>query len=151
MTTAFTVTRKLRPADCGPADIAFYPRLIEHVNGVVEGWFDGSLDHSFKVLHSMMQRGFPTVAVNMNFPRPAEPGDVIKWRLAVKSQNHSSLTLSVRARRANGEDLMLAEPTLVHTNFERYPPKSEPFPDELRRSRELPRSQMKGAAANRCN
>ena len=131
--SVFTVTRRLRFADCDPAGIAFYPRLMEHVNGVVEDWFAGPLDYSFKVMHSVMQRGIPTVAVNVKFLRPAELGDVIEWCLTVKSLNRSSLTLIVRARRADGEDLMHAEPTVVHTNFEQDPPKSEPFPDELRR------------------
>ncbi|MCP4315567.1 MAG: acyl-CoA thioesterase [Hyphomicrobiales bacterium] len=123
----------MRFADCDPAGIAFYPRLMEHVNGVVEDWFEWPLDYPFNDLHFAKNKGLPTVAINVNFVRPAELGDVIDWRLTVKSLNRSSMTLAVLARRSDGEELMHAEPTLVHTDFERDPPKSEPFPDDSRK------------------
>lgn len=137
MASGFIVTRKLRFADCDPAGIAFYPRLLEHVNGVVEDWFDGPLGYSFQDMHAVRQRGIPTVALNVDFMRPAELGDVIEWCLTVKSLTRSSLTLTVVATRPDGEELMRAEPTIVHTNFELDPPKSDPFPDVLRKKIEI--------------
>ena len=132
MGSVFRTTRKMRFADCDPAGIAFYPRLLEHVNGVVEDWCDGPLGYNFRDMHEAQQRGLPTVALNVDFQRPARLGDQVEWRLTVKSLKRSSMTLSVVASHANGEDLIRAEPTLVHTSFEQEPPKSEPFPDGLR-------------------
>ena len=132
MASVFTVTRKMRFADCDPAGIAYFPRLMEHMNGVVEDWFAGPLDYSFGFMHTAMQKGIPTVALNVDFLKPAEQGNVIDWYLTVKSLNRSSLTLLIRARLADGEDVMRAETTLVHTDFEQDPPRSHPFPDELR-------------------
>lgn len=128
----FTVTRPLRFADCDPAGIAFYPRLLEHLNGVVEDWFNGPLDYTFDDLHQRDRKSMPTVQMNVEFLRPGKLGDVIDWFLSVKKLGRSSMTLSVTARRPDGQDMLQAEPTLVHSDFEVDPPRSEPFPQQLR-------------------
>jgi 4-hydroxybenzoyl-CoA thioesterase len=132
MGSVFSVKRKVRFADCDPAGIAYYPRLVEHVNGVVEDWFDGPLGYSFRDMHETQGRGIPTVSLKVDFLRPAELGDVLEWHLAVKQLNRSSLVLSLVARHPDGGDVMRAEPTLVHTNFDSHPPKSDAFPEYLR-------------------
>ena len=149
MTSVFTVTSKLRFADCDPVGIAFCPRLVGHVDGVVEDWFGGLLDHSIEVMHSLMRWGIPIAAVNVNFLRHAELGGIIEWYLTVRSQNIPSQTRSIRARLTDGEDLMLAEPKPVHTSIEREPTASEQFLDELGKSREPRISEVSGTAANR--
>lgn len=132
MGSVFTVTRGLRFADCDPAGIAFYPRLLEHVNNVVEDWFAGPLGCSFHELHFVRERGVPTVEINVKFLRPGELGDVIEWRLTVKELTRASVTLSIFGVHANGKDMLHAEPTLVHSNFTLDPPRAETFPDDLR-------------------
>lgn len=133
MAEVFTVSRKMRFADCDPAGIAFFPRLLEHMNGVVEDWFAGPLDHSFQEMHGKRDSGIPTVTIKVDFMRPAELGDIIEWRLSVEALNRSSLTLSVQARRPDGEEVLQARQTIVHTDFRQDPPKSAPFPEELRK------------------
>lgn len=132
MGSVFRVTRNLRFADCDPAGIAFYPRLLEHVNGVVEDWFAGPLACSFHALHFDRERGVPTVEIRVKFLRPGELGDAIDWRLTVKALTRASMTLSVVGAHADGEDMLQAEPTLVHSNFTLDPPRAEAFPDDLR-------------------
>ncbi len=132
MANVFTVTRPVRFADCDPAGIAFYPRLLEHLNGVVEDWFSGPLGYSFDDLHRRDGKSLPTVEMNVKFLRPGEIGDAIEWYLTVKTLGRSSMTLSVNARRPDGQDMLQAEPTLVHSDFNTEPPRSEPFPPELR-------------------
>ena len=132
MGEVFRTTRKLRFADCDPAGIAFYPRLLEHVNGVVEDWCDGPLGYNFRDMHETQNRGLPTVALTVEFQRPARLGDRVEWQLTVKALKRSSLTLSVVASHADGQDLMRDEPTLVHTNFEHDPPRSEAITGALR-------------------
>lgn len=132
MGMVFTTTRPLRFADCDPAGIAFYPRLLEHLSGVVEDWFSGPLDCSFDTLHRKRHRAVPTVEMNIKFLNPAELGDRIDWRLSVKTLGRSSVTLAISASRPGGEDLLRAEVTLVHGDFTTKPPRSEPFPPELR-------------------
>ena len=111
MGEVFKTTRKLRFADCDPAGIAFYPRLLEHVNGVVEDWCDGPLDYNFRKMHETHHRGLPTVALNVEFQRPARLGDRMDWQLTVKALNRSSMTLSIVASDPGGEHLLRAEPT----------------------------------------
>ncbi|MEM6463118.1 MAG: acyl-CoA thioesterase [Pseudomonadota bacterium] len=148
MASVFKVSRKLRFADCDPAGIAFYPRLIEHVNGVVEDWFDGPLGYSFHTMHDLANKGIPTVAISVNFMRPAGLGQMIDWRLQVKALKRSSLTLAVRASGPDGEDILHAEPTVVHTDFARDPPKSEPFPQALREKIETYQEPQKEAVVS---
>ncbi len=128
----FTVTRRLRFADCDPAGIAFYPRLLEHLNGVVEDWCADALDYPFREMHLVRGRGMPTVALSIRFASPAQLGDRISWHLRVGRLGRSSLTLSVSAVGPDGQDILQAEPTLVHTDFSKEQPKSEPFPDTVR-------------------
>ncbi|MCR9137601.1 MAG: acyl-CoA thioesterase [Alphaproteobacteria bacterium] len=132
MGAVFTVTRNLRFADCDPAGIAFYPRLLEHVNNVVEDWFAGPLDCSFHELHFVRERGVPTVEIQVKFLRPGALGDAIDWRLTVKTLSRASMTLSIIGAHENGKDMLRAEPTLVHSNFTLDPPRAESFPDDLR-------------------
>lgn len=132
MGSVFTVTRSLRFADCDPAGIAFYPRLLEHVNNVVEDWFAGPLGCSFHDLHFVRERGVPTVEINVKFLRPGELGDVIDWRLTVKTLARASVTLSIFGARSDGKDILHAVPTLVHSNFTLDPPRAETIPNDLR-------------------
>ena len=132
MRDVFTVTRRLRFADCDPAGIAFYPRLLEHLNGVVEDWCAGPLEYPFRDMHLDRNRGMPTVALSIRFSSPAKLGDMISWHLRVGRLGRSSVTLSVAAFGPDEQDVLHAEPTLVHTDFSRAPPKSEPFPDTVR-------------------
>ncbi len=132
MGDVFTTTRPLRFADCDPAGIAFYPRLLEHLNGVVEDWFGGPLQCSYDELHRQRHKSLPTVEMNVKFLNPGELGDRIEWHLSVKALGHSSMTLSITATRPGGDIIMQAEPTLVHGDFTLRPPRSEPFPPDLR-------------------
>ncbi len=132
MGSVFTVTHRIRFADCDPAGIAFYPRLLEHVNRVVEDWFAGPLDCPFHAMHVDDKKGVPTVEIHVKFLRPGLLGDAIDWRLTVKALTRSSLTLSIFGARPGGEDIVHAEPTLVHSDFARDPPRAARFPEPLR-------------------
>ena len=99
MGDVFTTTRPLRFADCDPAGIAFYPRLLEHLNGVVEDWFGGPLQCSYDELHRRRHKSLPTVEMNVKFLNPGELGDRIEWQLSVKALGRSSMTLSITATR----------------------------------------------------
>lgn len=132
MAEVFTTRRPLRFADCDPAGIAFYPRLMEHMSGVVEDWFNGPLNCSFDELHRRRGKSLPTVEMNVKFLKPGELGDEIEWRLCVKALGRSSMTLSITATGPDDEPILSAEPTLVHGDFTQRPPRSEPFPTDLR-------------------
>lgn len=133
MSGAFTTSRKVRFADCDSAGIAFYPRLMEHVNGVVEDWFTGPLNCPFDKLHFDQQRGIPTVTVTVDFRQPARLGSTIEWRLTVRELKTSSVTLSIVALAEDGGEILKAAPTLVYTDFAGKAPRAMPFPDEMRK------------------
>ena len=60
----FTTERRVRFADCDAAGIVFFPRYFEMLNGVVEDWFAGPLQTSFRELHVDRQVSVPTAAAS---------------------------------------------------------------------------------------
>ena len=59
----FTTERRVRFADCDAAGIVFFPRYFEMLNGVVEDWFAGPLQTSFRELHVDRQVSVPTAVI----------------------------------------------------------------------------------------
>ena len=51
----FTLLRPVRFADCDPAGIVFFPRLLEMVNDLIENWFECGLAMPFIEFH--LERG----------------------------------------------------------------------------------------------
>ena len=124
----FSVERRVRFADCDAAGIVFFPRYFEMLNGVVEDWFAGPLEASFRELH--MERGVsvPTAAIEARFVAPSRLEDDLGFTLAVTRLGGASCTL--RHRITSGEELRFeATQTIVHVGASLKP---EPWPDALR-------------------
>ena len=124
----FTTTRKVRFADCDAAGIVFYPRYFEMLNGVVEDWFAGPLDASFRQLH--MERGVsvPTAAIEARFIAPSRLEDDLTFALTVTKLGGASCAL--RHRITSGDQLRFeATQTIVHVGRSLKP---EPWPEPLR-------------------
>lgn len=124
----FTVDRRVRFADCDAAGIVFFPRYFEMLNGVVEDWFAGPLQASFRELHVNRRVSVPTAAVEARFVAPSRLEDELKFTLAVTRLGGASCTL--RHRITAAEDLRFeATQTIVHVGTALKP---EPWPEELR-------------------
>ena len=128
----FVVRRILRFADCDPAGIAFYPRLCEQINNLVEDWFGEALGYGFPRLHDELERGVPIVRLEVDFSAPGRMGDEIAWSLAVRALGKSSVTLEIRAEPPAGKPVLTAEARLVHCDMATGTPVPVPFPDEVR-------------------
>ena len=124
----FTTTRRVRFADCDAAGIVFFPRYFEMLNGVVEDWFAGPLDASFRELH--MERGVsvPTAAIEARFIAPSRLEDDLTFALTVTRLGGASCGLRHRIS-AGGQLRFEATQTIVYVGAALKP---EPWPEPLR-------------------
>ncbi len=124
----FTTERRVRFADCDAAGIVFFPRYFEMLNGVVEDWFAGPLQTSFRELHANRRVSVPTAAVEARFIAPSGLEDELTFALTVTKLGRSSCSL--RHRISSGADLRFeATQTFVYVGLSLKP---EPWPEDLR-------------------
>ena len=124
----FTTTRRVRFADCDAAGIVFFPRYFEMLNGVVEDWFAGPLEASFRELHLNRGVSVPTAAVEARFIAPSRLEDDLSFALTVTKLGGASCGL--RHRITSGDQLRFeATQTIVHVGRSLKP---EPWPEALR-------------------
>jgi len=124
----FTVDRRVRFADCDAAGIVFFPRYFEMLNGVVEDWFAGPLQASFRELHVNRHVSVPTAAVEARFIAPSRLEDELTFALTVTKLGGASCGLRHRIS-ANGQLRFEASQTIVYVGAALTP---EPWPDALR-------------------
>lgn len=124
----FTSRRRVRFADCDAAGIVFFPRYFEMLNGVVEDWFAGPLEASFRELHLERHVSVPTAAIEARFIAPSRLEDDLTFALTVTRLGGASCGL--RHRISAGDQLRFeATQTIVHVGPSLKP---EPWPDALR-------------------
>lgn len=124
----FTVDRRVRFADCDAAGIVFFPRYFEMLNGVVEDWFAGPLQASFRELHVNRHVSVPTAAVEARFIAPSRLEDELTFTLTVTKLGGASCGLRHRIT-ADGELRFEATQTIVYVGASLKP---EPWPGALR-------------------
>lgn len=124
----FTADRRIRFADCDAAGIVFFPRYFEMLNGVVEDWFAGPLEASFRELHVERRVSVPTAAVEARFIAPSRLEDELVFALSVTRLGRASCGLRHRIT-ADGELRFEATQTIVYVGASLKP---EPWPDALR-------------------
>ena len=125
---AFTTERSVRFADCDAAGIVFFPRYFEMLNGVVEDWFAGPLQVSFRELHVNRKVSVPTAAVEARFIAPSRLEDELTFALTVTRLGRSSCSLRHRIS-AGGTLRFEASQTFVYVGLSLKP---EPWPEDLR-------------------
>jgi len=124
----FTVQRRVRFADCDTAGIVFFPRYFEMLNGVVEDWFAGPLEASFRELHLNRHVSVPTAAVEARFIAPSRLEDELTLALSVTKLGGTSCGLRHRVTAA-GRLRFEATQTIVYVGASLKP---EPWPETLR-------------------
>ena len=124
----FTVERRVRFADCDAAGIVFFPRYFEMLNGVVEDWFAGPLQASFRELHLNRHVSVPTAAIEARFIAPSRLEDELSFVLTVTRLGGASCTLRHRIS-AGDQPRFEASQTIVYLGQSLKP---EPWPDPLR-------------------
>ena len=124
----FTVERRVRFGDCDAAGIVFFPRYFEMLNAVVEDWFAGPLQASFRELHINRHVSVPTAAVEARFIAPSRLEDELTFDLSVTRLGGASCGLHHRITAA-GQLRFEATQTIVHVGASLKP---EPWPEPLR-------------------
>jgi len=94
----FTVQRLVRFSDCDPAGIVFYPQYFVMLNGVVEDWFNHSLQVDYATLLGPRRIGLPIASLQCDFKNPSRMGEGIEFHLQLLRQGDCSLTLSVQCK-----------------------------------------------------
>lgn len=124
----FTVERRVRFADCDAAGIVFFPRYFEMLNGVVEDWFAGPLEASFRELHVNRHVSVPTAAIEARFIAPSRLEDDLIFSLTATKLGGASCRL--RHRISSDDQLRFeATQTIVFVGSSLKP---EPWPDAMR-------------------
>lgn len=124
----FTAERRVRFADCDAAGIVFFPRYFEMLNGVVEDWFAGPLQASFRDLHLNRHVSVPTAAVQARFIAPSRLEDALTFSLTVTKLGGASCGLR-HIIECDGQRRFEASQTIVYVGRSMKP---EPWPEALR-------------------
>lgn len=95
MSRPFTARRRLRFAHCDAAAIAYYPRLFELADGVIEDWTEQVLGVPRRVLHLDLGRALPTVDLQVQFASPSRLGDWLDFALSVARLGTSSIDFAL--------------------------------------------------------
>ena len=127
---SFTTEVLVRFADCDPAGIVFYPKLMEMFNNLVEDWCSTGLSFSFEEI--LMQRGWglPTVHLEADFAAPCRMGEVLTAKLFVRKIGRSSLQADIVLSGPDQADRVRGRVVLVLTDRREH--RAIAFPDELR-------------------
>jgi 4-hydroxybenzoyl-CoA thioesterase len=124
----FRARRTLRFGDCDPAGIAYFPRYLDLLNGVVEEWW-GTIGFPWTELFGRRRIGLPTVRCELDFTAPGRMGDLLEFGLGVARLGRRSLTLQHDIRR-DQTPLWRAIQVVVATGLEDH--RAIDWPDDLR-------------------
>jgi 4-hydroxybenzoyl-CoA thioesterase len=129
-TPSFQTDVLVRFADCDPAGIVFYPRILEMFNNLVEDWFRVGLKFSFDDIVVKRGWGLPTVHLEVDFLAPIFLGEVLTAKLFVRSVGTSSVHADIVLSGPTGADRVRGKVVLVL--IVRRPPQAMSLPDALR-------------------
>jgi 4-hydroxybenzoyl-CoA thioesterase len=88
----------LKFAHCDPAGIAYYPKLLELLDGAIEDWTAEVIGVSRHLMHRDLARGMPTVTLSARFDAVSFHGDELRLTLDLASIGRSSVDFSITAR-----------------------------------------------------
>jgi 4-hydroxybenzoyl-CoA thioesterase len=129
----FATAAPLRFAECDPAGIAFYPRLVARLNDAVEAWFAEGLGLSWAALRARDGAGVPCRSLAVEFLAPGRHGEVLDIRLAVEAMGRSSLSLRFEGVLPDGRRMFTARKSVIWCRLDGPDaPAPLPIPDDMR-------------------
>jgi 4-hydroxybenzoyl-CoA thioesterase len=128
---SFTAEVLVRFADCDPAGIVFYPKLMEMFNNLVEDWCSVGLKFSFDEIVVQRGWGLPTVRLEADFVAPCRMGEVLTAKLFVRKVGGSSLHADIVLCGPDQTDRVRGKVVLVLTDRREH--RAIAFPDGLRK------------------
>lgn len=129
---SFKTEVPVRFADCDPAGIVFYPRLLEMFNNLVEDWCSAGLAFSFNDIVIKNGWGLPTVHLEADFLAPCRMGEVLTAKLFVHKMGTSSIHAHIVLSGPDQTDRVRGKVVLVL--IDRQTTRALAFPDALRRT-----------------
>lgn len=133
MSDSFTLVHPVRFADCDPAGIVYFPKLLEMVNDLTEDWFDQGLGTPFNEFHLVQGNGVPVVNTRVDFLKACHLGERLSMELRIEHLGYSSTVLAVRGH-VGGEDRLRLRHKVAIVSLERR--RAIAIPDELRQRME---------------
>jgi 4-hydroxybenzoyl-CoA thioesterase len=131
-TPSFQTQVLVRFADCDPAGMVFYPRLMEMFNNLVEDWCSAGLNFSFDDIVIKRGWGLPTVHLEADFIAPCRLGEVLTANLFVRSVGTSSVSADIVLCGPDQTDRVRGKVVLVL--MDRHDTRAMPLPEALRSS-----------------
>lgn len=125
---SFSTTRPLRFGDCDPSGIAYFPRYLDILVGVLEEFF-ADLGAPWPAMIGERRIGTPTVRLDLTFVRPGLHGATLAFTIRIRAVGRTSLDLDHRVESA-GETLWTARHRVVATSLDTHRPVA--WPDDLR-------------------
>jgi 4-hydroxybenzoyl-CoA thioesterase len=129
MSRPFAARHRLRFAHCDPAGFAYYPRLIELADSVIEDWTEHVVGVPRRVLHLELGRGLPTVELKTQFAKPSRLGDWLDFTLTVEQIGISTIDFTIDMT-CTGERRLSAQYTQVLVKL--TPTRPLPWPTDWR-------------------
>lgn len=129
MSEPFRLTLPLRFAHCDPAGIAYYPRLLELCDGVIEDWTAAVIGVDRRAMHFDMGLGMPTVDLAADFAAMSRLGDPLDFALGVERLGRSSIDLRMKVG-CRGERRFGVRYAQVLVRFDTG--RAEPWPEDWR-------------------
>jgi 4-hydroxybenzoyl-CoA thioesterase len=92
-----TSRHRVRFCDCDTAGIAYYPRLLAHVDSAVEDWMEETVGIDRAGLLIGAKLGLPTADMQIGFSRPCRLGETIDIGITPTRIGRSSIALAIMA------------------------------------------------------
>jgi 4-hydroxybenzoyl-CoA thioesterase len=107
----------IRFAHCDPAGFAYFPRLMEILDGAVEDFMHAVSGKDRAQTHIGEQLGIPTVDLHIEFAVPCRLGEILDYAISPVKLGTSSLTFQHIAR-VEGVTRFTARQTVVQIDFQ---------------------------------
>jgi 4-hydroxybenzoyl-CoA thioesterase len=92
-----TSRHRVRFCDCDTAGIAYYPRLLAHVDSAIEDWMEETVGIDRAGLLIGAKLGLPTADMHIGFSQPCRLGETIDISITPTRIGRSSITLAIMA------------------------------------------------------
>ena len=92
-----TSRHRVRFCDCDTAGIAYYPRLLAHVDSAVEDWMEETVGIDRAGLLIGAKLGLPTADMHIGFSRACRLGETLDISITPTKIGRSSISLAVMA------------------------------------------------------
>lgn len=95
---SFISRQRVRFADCDPAGIAYFPRLLALLDAAIEDWTPVATGVSRGDMHRLHGFGLPTGSLQTRFSAPARLEEQLDIRVRLRRVGHSSIGLDADVR-----------------------------------------------------